>query len=472
MQNFKMIWLRLGSETALSGLGVKVMKRNFLFVIIALLTLANLTACSAAETGSPANVQPAVEINPTETPPLLLPTSGLVSAEGMVVPTQEARLAFAIGGQLVAINFNQGDPVVTGDTLAQLDDSDQQINLQSAQFQLAQAQAELADLKAGVTPQEITRAEANLVKAQAVLSKLLAGASPQEIAEARAQVTIAQAQLDQLLAGTRPEKLEAAAAQVLRAEMDVRLAQAQYDQVVFGVPTDAEPVAIELQKATLAYESAKAQHDELANGPTNAEIAVAKTQVDAAQATLNRVATTPRREDVLQAQSDVTQAQAQLDQLKTGPAAQKVAIAQARVDLAQTNLAQAQAELAKTQLKAPFDGTVSAIKAHIGEMIQPGAPLLILSETSRWHIATKDLAEVDVAKVQVGQIVRINIDALPGQEFTGKVVSIAPISDAERDQTQAGEVTYTVRIEVTSGPVETLRWGMTAFVRIETGEKL
>jgi hypothetical protein len=29
-----------------------------------------------------------------------------------------------------------------------------------------------------------------------------------------------------------------------------------------------------------------------------------------------------------------------------------------------------------------------------------------------------------------------------------------------------------VRIEITSGPVQALRWGMTAFVRIETGEKL
>ncbi|MBN1219849.1 MAG: efflux RND transporter periplasmic adaptor subunit [Anaerolineae bacterium] len=449
------------------------MKPNFLFVILALLTFVNLTACDATGAGSPVNVQPAaVEISPTETPlPLPLP-SGLVSAEGMVAPVQEARLAFAIGGRLVAINFNQGDPVTAGATLAQLDDSDQQINLQSAQFQLAQAQAELADLEAGVTPQEITRAEANLVKAQAVLAKLLAGASPQEIAEARAQVAITQAQLDQVLAGTRPEKLEAAATQVLRAEMDVRLAQAQYDRVVFGVPTDAEPVAIELQKATLAYESAKAQHDELANGPTNAEITVAQTQVDAAQATLDRVATAPRREDVLQAQSDVTQAQAQLDQLKAGPLAPKIAIAQARVDLAQTNLAQAETELAKTQLKAPFDGTVSAVTGYLGEMIQPGAPLFILGDTSRWQIITKDLVEADVAKVQVGQMARINIDALPGQEFTGKVISIAPISDAERDQTQAGEVTYTVQIEITNGPVQTLRWGMTAFVRIETGEKL
>ena len=449
------------------------MKRNFIFVIIALLTLVNLTACGVVEADSPANVQAAVEINPTETPlPLPPPTSSLVSAEGMVVPAQEARLAFALGGRLVAINFEQGDPVTAGVTLAQLDDRDQQISLQNAQFQLAQAQAELADLKAGALPQEITRAEANLVKAQAVLAKLLAGASPQEVAEAKAQVAIAQAQLDQLLAGTRPEKLEAAASQVLRAEVDVRLAQAQYDKVVFGVPTDAEPVAVELEKATLAYESAKAQHDELVNGPTKAEIGVAKAQVDAAQATLNRTAAAPRREDVLQAQSDVTQAQAQVDQLKAGPVVPKVAIAQARVDLAQTNLVQAQAELAKTQLKSPFNGTLSAIKGHIGEMIQPGAPLFILGDTSRWQIATKDLAETDVAKVQVGQMVHINVDALPSQEFTGKVISIAPISDAERDQTQAGEVTYTVRIEITSGPVQALRWGMTAFVRIETGEKL
>ena len=74
----------------------------------------------------------------------------------------------------------------------------------------------------------------------------------------------------------------------------------------------------------------------------------------------------------------------------------------------------------------------------------------------------------------MGQSVQINVDALPGQAFEGQVVSIAPISQAEADQGQAsasGEVTYKVTIEITKGNLSALRWGMTAFIQIET-EKL
>jgi HlyD family secretion protein len=351
-----------------------------------------------------------------------------------------------------------------------LENDTQKAALIRATAQLSNAEAKLADLLAGAKPEEIARAEADLMRAQAALAQVVAGSTPGEIAEAQAQVKIAEAQLEQTLAGTRSEQLEAAAARMLRAEVDVLQAQARYDRLVFGVPTAEEPAAVELQKATLAYEEAKAQHEELLNGATPEQVAIDQARIEGARATLHKIMAPPTPEEVLQAQAQVTQAQATLTGLKAGPSETQIAIAQTEIEIAQANVDQAQVELDQTKLAAPFDGVVSDIKTEIGEMVQPGAALMILGDTSGWHLETRDLTEADVARVREGQPVRIIVDALPEEEFTGKVISISPISEAEAEPGQPprmGDVTYTVRIEIIEGNSAALRWGMTAFIEIE-----
>jgi HlyD family secretion protein len=435
------------------------------------MTTGSLTACNQSDLFAiDTQAVPTVAVAPTSVAPARASGSGLVAAEGIIVPLQEARLAFPLGGRLQTVHFKVGESVSQGDILAELDSSKQKAALIVATAQLSNAEAKLADLLAGAKPEEITRAEADLMKAQAALAQIAAGSTPGEIAEAQAQVKIAQAQLDQTQAGTRSEQLEAAAARMLRAEVDVLQAQAKYDRLVFGVPTAEEPAAVELQKATLAYEEAKAQHEELLNGATPEQIAIDQARTEGARATLYKIMAPPTPEEVLQAQAQVTQAQAALAGLKAGPSESQIAIAQTEVEMAQANVDQTQVELDQTKLAAPFAGVVSDIKTEVGEMVQPGAALLILGDTSRWYLETKDLTEADVARVREGQPVRIIMDALPEEEFTGKVISISPISEAEAEpgrSPQVGDVTYTVRIEITEGNSAALRWGMTAFIEIE-----
>ncbi|MCB0156101.1 MAG: RND transporter, partial [Anaerolineae bacterium] len=84
-----------------------------------------------------------------------------------------------------------------------------------------------------------------------------------------------------------------------------------------------------------------------------------------------------------------------------------------------------------------------------------------------WQIETDDLTEIDVVRVEVGRTVSISVDALPDVEFEGEVVRIKPQSE-----TKAGDVTYTVLIDITKGPVEKLKWGMTTFVDIDADPNL
>jgi multidrug efflux pump subunit AcrA (membrane-fusion protein) len=90
-----------------------------------------------------------------------------------------------------------------------------------------------------------------------------------------------------------------------------------------------------------------------------------------------------------------------------------------------------------------------------------------VGDSSRWQIETDDLTEIDVVQVTEGATVLISIDALPGEEFEGKVVRITP-----KAETKAGDQTYTILIDITKGDTSPLRWGMTSFVDIEVGPEL
>lgn len=414
----------------------------------------------------------------------------VVSAEAFVVPQKEADLAFEVGGRVVSLPIEEGDQVKAGEILAELDNATQKTALTQAEAnvsqveaqlaeaaaRLAEAEANLAKVKAPPTQQQIAQLQAGLARAEAVLAELVAGPTSEEIAQAQAAVQTAQAQLNELLADPRQEDLQAAAARVMQAQADVRKAQTEYDRTRYGDPPDQVVVGGELEKATLNYEAAQAELDKLVNGPTAEQIAVAQSRVAEAQAALDKVQAGASAEKIAQAQADVARAEADLANLLAGATDEEIAIAEAQVETAlasietiranveaaQAGVEAAQVELDKTQLKAPFDGTIGVLNINEGEIVQAGANILSLGDTSNWQIETDDLTEIDVVDVQVGAKVTISVDALPNQEFEGVVARVTP-----KSVTKAGDVTYTVLIDITKGDTSRLRWGMTTFVDIE-----
>ncbi|MCB0194088.1 MAG: efflux RND transporter periplasmic adaptor subunit [Anaerolineae bacterium] len=468
----------------------------FLIALVAIFGVSVLAACGSSAEPTPA----VVEVDTTQQPQV-------VSAEAFVVPIKEADLAFEVGGRVVAVEVDEGETVEEGDVLVRLDDSSQKIALAEAQATLAQtkarkteaearlaeavsglaeAEANLSKVKAGPTDAEIAQMQASLAKVEAALAEMIAGPTPEEIAEAGARVQIAQAELNQVMADTRDEDLQAAAARVLQAEADVREAQDDYDQVRYGDPDDVLVTGVALEKFTLEYEAAKAEYDKLVNGATAEEISIAQARVTEAQASLGRVQAGATAEQIAQAQADVAAAQAQLDNLLDGSTDEDIAIAEAQVesaqagistaranveaaetdiDVNQARLESAQVELDKTTLKSPFSGEVSSLNdVDEGEIIEPGSDIVSLGDTSTWQIETDDLTEIDIVDVEIGATVSISVDALPDETFEGTVVKITP-----KSQTKAGDVTYTVLINITEGPTSRLRWGMTTFVDIEVG---
>lgn len=107
-------------------------------------------------------------------------------------------------------------------------------------------------------------------------------------------------------------------------------------------------------------------------------------------------------------------------------------IAEAQLDaasLAHAN-ARAQYEMAKKNyeeatLKAPFSGIVTMRNAEIGDMLSPGAPAFRIIDMSKVKIQA-GIPEKHINGFKEGNKVSINIDALPGKTFEGRINYISP----------------------------------------------
>ena len=361
----------------------------------------------------------------TATPEMAVDFVPVVSVTGEVVPAKWTNLSIQRGGTVVEVLVEPGDEVAAGDVLVRLDSTDAQLTAQQAEAALEAAQAQLALLKAAPRSQEIDVLQEQVESAEAALSQ-------------------ATAQRNQLTAGATEAEIAAAETEVAVAEAERKQAQIRYDEIQGKKAEDwVETESIlRLRAAEQALEAAQVALAQVRRG-SGARVREADAAVQAAAA---------RRDG----------AQAQLGLLRAGATAQEAAVIQAGVTQAQVELDAAQAALERCELHAPFGGTIGAVNVREEELVAPGDSLVTLGDLSTLRVETTDLDEIDVARVAVGQEVVTTFDALPEQVFTGRVTRLSPMA-----KPGTGGVNYTVVIELDElDPA--IRWGMTAFVDIET----
>lgn len=107
----------------------------------------------------------------------------------------------------------------------------------------------------------------------------------------------------------------------------------------------------------------------------------------------------------------------------------KADLEKAAAALAQAQAAQAAAELtlSYTRIAAPIDGTVGRKTVRVGTFVNAGKPLLAIVPLDAAYV-TANFRETQLARVQTGQAVDIEVDALPGDRLKGSVESLGPAS--------------------------------------------
>ena len=99
-----------------------------------------------------------------------------------------------------------------------------------------------------------------------------------------------------------------------------------------------------------------------------------------------------------------------------------------RYEVQKANHELAQLNMEYTQIKAPISGTVSERFIKKGNMINVDSPAFQLVQLQELE-AMLYVPEHELYKIRVDQAVRLEVDALPGQQFEGKVARISPSID-------------------------------------------
>jgi len=140
-----------------------------------------------------------------------------------------------------------------------------------------------------------------------------------------------------------------------------------------------------------------------------------------------------------------------------------VAQAQAQLALARAAAAAARAKLEQTVVTAPADGRVLQRSVEPGQIVQPGRALLSLALAGPLQLVGQ-VDERFLGQLQVGQMASVLADAFPQQRFAARVLSIAPLVDAQRGAVE-------VKLALPQAPPDFLREDMTLSVEVQTGRR-
>ena len=212
-----------------------------------------------------------------------------------------------------------------------------------------------------------------------------------------------------------------------------------------------------------------------------AEAAVAQAQANAvkAQADLARIEPLAVQNVVSPQQLDAARAAAAAAGAQLASAQAALVGADARVAAARAARDQAALQLSYTRILAPASGVVSKKSVELGQLVQPGQPLMaVVPLDDVW--VTANLKETETADVTPGDQAEITVDAYEGRHFRGHVESLAPATGAKFSLLPPDNATgnftkvvqrIPVRIRLDSAaadPAHPLRPGMSVVATIKT----
>jgi membrane fusion protein, multidrug efflux system len=302
-----------------------------------------------------------------------------------------------IGGTVVSVAVKENEHVKADTLVVQLDTRDYELAISRAEAELAGAQAAVIAAQAGV-PVASSTAGAQISSSAALTARGRANveASNREVLAAQSRLAAAQARVKEAQAQAIKSARDLDRMKQLIAKDEI--SQQQYDAAVSAA--DAGKAMVESAEAAVT----QAQH----------EIEVAKARIS-------------------QSQAELEQAQAEAEGAKTAP--QQITItkaqaqsAQAQVQLARAALDEARLNLGYATIKAPVPGTISKKTVEVGQVVQPGQPLMaVVPREEVW--VTANFKETQLANMHPGQPATVFVDAY-GRSYNAHIESISSATGA------------------------------------------
>jgi membrane fusion protein (multidrug efflux system) len=319
--------------------------------------------------------------------------SGRESTDDAQVDAHITPIAARIGGTVIKVPVEANQEVEAGAVLVEIDKRDYEIALERARAELADAEAAALAAQAGV-PITSTTASSNEVTAQGGVEQAEVSylEAQQGVEVARTRLVTAQARQREAVANASKASRDVERLKPLLAKDEI--AQQQFDATAATATATAA-----------AADSAEAQVQE-------AELGIRVAESRLKQASVGRQ----------QASAELKTAQTAPSQIAASRA--RAAAADAKVRQNKAIVKQAELNLEYTTVRAPVKGIVSRKSVEMGQVIQPGQPLMTVIPLDRVWV-TANFKETQLERMRPGQRVTIEVDAYGGRDFSGKVESLA-----------------------------------------------
>ncbi len=250
---------------------------------------------------------------------------------------------------------------------------------------------------------ELAVEEGQWVEAGAVLARLDAADYRQQVSVEEASLHVRDAELALALAGSREQEIQVARRNVADAEADMKQKE------------------LDLKRAEELYakDVVSAQFRDQADTNFKRSRAI----YERAQQTLNQAVEGTRKEQIGIARANVTQARE-------------------RLRLSRVNLEY-------SELRAPKAGVVTVRQAELGEVVNPGTPVVTLADLDNvWLRAYVN--ETDLGRIRWGQEAALRTDTYPDKTYRGRISFIASQAEftPKSVQTFKERVTLVYRIKI------------------------
>jgi multidrug efflux pump subunit AcrA (membrane-fusion protein) len=313
---------------------------------------------------------------PTPIPTPIIPTKPTYTVQrgevirqveftGRISPVKEVELFFKVSGRVRNVNVERDAEVKQGQLLADLE-------IEPLERQVAQSELDLE------------RVQVSLQRAQ----------KSQEAAINRAQVELSMRQLDyDRLKNMDVDSLRIQADNALEmARLDLARAQSDYDSSPIQ-GRDGSPAAMNLERATLSYKTAKASYD-----LTIAQI------------------TSGHQYDLSMAAKQVTLASGSLEAARQGVDP----LLENDVKRAELSLKTLKAQVSDAQIVAPFDGRVMAMRVSPGAPVEGYAAVVVVADPASLEVTAEPNSTV-MTDLKEGMLTDITLINVPDKPMKGKI---------------------------------------------------
>jgi HlyD family secretion protein len=157
------------------------------------------------------------------------------------------------------------------------------------------------------------------------------------------------------------------------------------------------------------------------------------------------------------------------DQALVRVAEKNIATARANIRNAFETLRLAKVTLGYTVLRAPFSGVILVRQTELGEVMQPGTPVVTLADLD--HVWLRGyVSETDLGRVRWGQAATIISDTYPDKKYPGRISFISSSAEFTPKSVETHEervtLVYRIKIDV-ENPNHELKPGMPADALIQ-----